>query len=177
MTNNSPIRLCYKWSLWKVQKPQACTFTKRETLAQVFSCEFCEISKNTFFQGTPPVAASECSLSQVFWTNFCKPNIETLQNKFTWKNLKFWEMLDLKTPINSSEKNWLKNIFSATIISLVTSAITQRWSVKKLFLKISQNFQKKVLLSVFNKVADCRPVTSINRNSDTSVFLWILQTF
>ena len=24
-------------------------FNKKETLAQVFSCEFCEISKNTFF--------------------------------------------------------------------------------------------------------------------------------
>ena len=29
-----------------------------ETLAQVFSCEFCEISKNTFFHRTPLVAAS-----------------------------------------------------------------------------------------------------------------------
>ena len=28
------------------------------TLAQVFSCEFCEISKNTFFYRIPPVAAS-----------------------------------------------------------------------------------------------------------------------
>ena len=28
--------------------PQACNFIKKETLAQVFSCEFCEISKNTF---------------------------------------------------------------------------------------------------------------------------------
>ena len=27
----------------------ACSFIKKETLAQVFSCEFCEISKNTFF--------------------------------------------------------------------------------------------------------------------------------
>ena len=27
----------------------ACNFVKTETLAQVFSCEFCEISKNTFF--------------------------------------------------------------------------------------------------------------------------------
>ena len=32
---------------------------KKETLAQVFSCEFCEISKKSFFYGTPPVAASE----------------------------------------------------------------------------------------------------------------------
>ena len=30
----------------------------KKTLAQVFSCEFCEISKNTFFYRTPPVAAS-----------------------------------------------------------------------------------------------------------------------
>ena len=26
---------------------------KKETLAQVFSCEFCQISKNTFIQNTP----------------------------------------------------------------------------------------------------------------------------
>ena len=29
--------------------PETCNFIKKETLAQVFSCEFCEISKNTFF--------------------------------------------------------------------------------------------------------------------------------
>ena len=29
---------------------QTCNFIKKETLAQVFSCEFCEISKNTFFK-------------------------------------------------------------------------------------------------------------------------------
>ena len=39
--------------------PQACNFIKKETLAQVFSCEFCEISKNTVSYKTPPVAASE----------------------------------------------------------------------------------------------------------------------
>ena len=31
---------------------------KKETLAQVFFCEFCEISKNILFYRTPPVAAS-----------------------------------------------------------------------------------------------------------------------
>ena len=30
----------------------ACNFINKETLAQVFSCEFCEISKNTFFTET-----------------------------------------------------------------------------------------------------------------------------
>ena len=28
----------------------ACNFIKKETLAQMFSCKFCEISKNTFFE-------------------------------------------------------------------------------------------------------------------------------
>ena len=32
---------------------------KKETLTQVFSCEFCEISKSTFSYRIPPVAASE----------------------------------------------------------------------------------------------------------------------
>ena len=38
---------------------QDCNFIKKETLAQVFSCEFCKISKNTFYYKTPLVAASD----------------------------------------------------------------------------------------------------------------------
>ena len=37
---------------------KACNFIKKETLTQVFPCEFCEISKNAFSYRTPPVAAS-----------------------------------------------------------------------------------------------------------------------
>ena len=42
-------------------RPQACNFIKKETLAQVFSCEFCNISKNTFSYRTPLVTASRPS--------------------------------------------------------------------------------------------------------------------
>ena len=41
-------------------RPQACNSIKKDTLAQVFSCEFCEISKDTFSYRTLPVAASAC---------------------------------------------------------------------------------------------------------------------
>ena len=41
-----------------VPELQACNVIKKETLAQVFSCECCEVSKNTFSYRTPPVAAS-----------------------------------------------------------------------------------------------------------------------
>ena len=39
-------------------------FIKKETLAQMFSYEFCEIFKNQFFYKTPLVVASVANLSQ-----------------------------------------------------------------------------------------------------------------
>ena len=44
-------------------------FSKKETLAQVFSCEFCQISQNTFLHRTPLVAASGSFYSCVFTVN------------------------------------------------------------------------------------------------------------
>ena len=40
-----------------VKKQAPCNFIKKETLAQVFSCEFCKISNNTFYRRTPLMAA------------------------------------------------------------------------------------------------------------------------
>ena len=49
----------------------ACNFIKKETLAQVFFCEFWEIYKNTFFYRTPLVPASVlrafCKLFYFWW--------------------------------------------------------------------------------------------------------------
>ena len=42
----------------KVTGPRS-FFIKKETLAQVFSCEFWEISKYTFSYRTPPVATCD----------------------------------------------------------------------------------------------------------------------
>ena len=41
-----------------VSRPEACYFIKKETLAQVFSCKFCEIAKNTSLYRTPLAIAS-----------------------------------------------------------------------------------------------------------------------
>ena len=43
--------------IYKIIAGGACNFIKKETLAQLFSCDFCEISKNTIFYRTPLVAA------------------------------------------------------------------------------------------------------------------------
>ena len=70
---------CYRSSHWRcsvkkvflkiLQNSQentgdTCNFIKKETLAQVFSCEFCEIFKNTLFTGHPWTTASGDKLIQ-----------------------------------------------------------------------------------------------------------------
>ena len=56
--------------------PKACNFIKKESLAQVFSCEFCEISKNILFTEHLWATASvyfgffECSYLHLFWQVF-----------------------------------------------------------------------------------------------------------
>ena len=48
---------------------EACNFIKKETMAQVLSCEFCEISKNTF--STEHLRATGF-VSFMFYKNFMK---------------------------------------------------------------------------------------------------------
>ena len=62
----SAFPICMTVHLLKL--PQACNFNKKETLAQMFSCEFCEISKNTFPYRTPPVAASVLKILKISFT-------------------------------------------------------------------------------------------------------------
>ena len=57
-------------SLFFIKVALACNFIKKETPAQAFSCEFCEISKNTFFAEHLWKSASEqSSLSDEGLTN------------------------------------------------------------------------------------------------------------
>ena len=56
-------------------------FIEKESLAQVFSCEFCEISKNTFFYRTPLVAASVDSITAT--------SLKFINNVRTYKNRNF----------------------------------------------------------------------------------------
>ena len=52
---------------------EVCNFIKKETLTRVFSCEFCEISKNTFLHRTSLVAAFTLSLQSVVLLSLLLP--------------------------------------------------------------------------------------------------------
>ena len=63
--NSRPEKFCKKVVLQEISqnsqefgRSEPCDFIKKEALAQVFSCEFCETSKNAFFYRTLPVAVS-----------------------------------------------------------------------------------------------------------------------
>ena len=73
----------------------ASNFIKNETLAQVLSCEFYEISKNIFFYRTPLVAASGISIdwanvAQMF--NFENIHIISLAYIFATQNFKIYSL-------------------------------------------------------------------------------------
>ena len=55
---NSQENTCARVSFLINFQAEACNFKKKQTLAQVFFCEFCKIYKNTFCYRTPPVATS-----------------------------------------------------------------------------------------------------------------------
>ena len=58
--------------------PEACNFIETETLAQVFSCEFWEISKNTFLQNSSErlLQYLDNILGLNFWMLFQSLNIK-----------------------------------------------------------------------------------------------------
>ena len=65
-----PYRSSHQWMNWNIKKPRK--IIVKETLEQVFSCEFYEISKNTFF--TEHVWATAFSL------NNCRPHFVVVMN-------------------------------------------------------------------------------------------------
>ena len=58
-------------------RSQAWNFIKKETLGQVFSCEFCEISKDTFFTEHHRATASKCR----FPLKIAEKNLKTFLKK------------------------------------------------------------------------------------------------
>ena len=93
----------------------ACNFIKKETLAQVFSREICEISKNTFSYRTTRVAASVrlcfCKVSGLEYRILLKQDL--FKNVFLGIFQKFSEELFRKISTRSSHPEYsTKKVFS-----------------------------------------------------------------
>ena len=105
ISQNSQENTCVRAS-FLIKFPQACNFIKKEDLTQMLYCEFCEISKNTFFHKSPLVTASESNRYSFFYRK------------------------------------------SFTKLSVLSEAVVQRCSVKKVFLNILQNLRENTCARV-----------------------------
>ena len=89
------------------------SFIKKETMTQVFSCKFCEISKNTFFHRTPLVAASSVYRVTLLFTQLIPKNAQIYPVKhvdLVWSF--YWTVNVSKTsfsPYGFSEWNQLNS--------------------------------------------------------------------
>ena len=106
-----------------------CNFIKKEILAQVFSCEFCEISKNTFF------------IEHLWWLllhGVSKCNIvDTLKNfaRFTVKQLCqsiIFNVAD-KTPATLLDKRLWQKCFPVNFVKLNNSFTEYLWTTASRF--------------------------------------------
>ena len=75
---------------------QACNFIKKETVAQLFSCEFCEISKSTFSYRTSLLAASVNSLYNTVTKVFVFSYSNHLIANFVFKYFSYSKQINLK---------------------------------------------------------------------------------
>ena len=66
ISQNSQENTCVRVSFF-IKLQELAYFVKKETLIEVFSCEFCKIFRKGFFYGTPPVAAS---VKKLCWDKF-----------------------------------------------------------------------------------------------------------
>ena len=95
---------CMGCPIFRSSRPEVfcrlCNFIKKATLAQVFSCEFCEISKNTFSYRSPRVAASVYIYFCQYYhkRNSAEREVLSFESKFS-NNLAFSLLLVLSREI------------------------------------------------------------------------------
>ena len=92
-------------------------FIKKETLAQVFSCEFLDISKNTFYCRTPPMTASLFRLIYIRYKYLLKGVFEKILivKHFFFISVTWQLALCVCTVLRSIQKY---SVFIKTIITL-----------------------------------------------------------
>ena len=66
---------CARVSLLGKLQTEACNFLSKETLAEMFSCEFCEISYNTFFTEHLWATASQLGNKMILVEHYDDPGL------------------------------------------------------------------------------------------------------
>ena len=147
------------------QENTFCNFIKTETLAQVFSGEFCEISKNTFSYRTPPVAASVCNYYKIALTQdtFSSTIITSIELDIFLRIISMIFVIqgqplklcsEEKVPYKSRRDAWKVHVkelmkYTSSLNSFVEiEAALQNSSQEKVFLNYAVIFQENIHVEV-----------------------------
>ena len=106
-------------------------FIKKGTLAQVFSCEFCKISRNTFLHRVPLVAASESSYylpppllpyQRLIW-DYRKAGTSNIR-----KNLDFINWEKLFSHFSHKDSNAQVTVFNEIILNIFRNYVLNKYN-------------------------------------------------
>ena len=122
ISQNSLENTCARISFLIKLQAEAYNFIKKLTLTQVFSYEFCEIFKNTFFDRTPLVTASKSGhwfVKQELFERH-KPNICNVVRCFLWHQSSFLQNI----PLNKQSKKiyWMTVLFDSCFSFYILSS-------------------------------------------------------
>ena len=109
ISQNSQRNTCAGVSFLIKLQASACNFIKKETLAQGFSCEFCEISKNIFFTEHVWATASKQTDDCFKFSNRIQHQIAKLFLKYNYINER--KQLEAKRNTHANHLKALKNGF------------------------------------------------------------------
>ena len=112
-----------------------CNFIKNETLAQTFSCEFCEVSKNTFFTEHLQATAS-------VW--FCLTKLEKLSSES--EELKEASFDNKLKSLIVGSWNLLKDIWILIIAKLKTFSLVHKHLLFHLVLFVTSNYFNQIFI-------------------------------
>ena len=140
LSKNSQENTCDRVSLLE---SLACNFIiKKETLVQMFPCDLCEIFKNTFFTEHLQEKDYICQKWYLYFRNFMNIQNNCIKRTFCRKVLHTLVWRALKpdsTTAGISVRTWWQ---------MSLELVAQRCTIKKTFLKISENSQKNFCLGV-----------------------------
>ena len=130
----------------KSQKSQAsvCNFIKKETLAEVFSCQFCEIFKNIFSYRTSPVAAFLNASTATMTLQLSKINVII---KIHYFQIISYRVLEAATPVPESLfviKLTLTQVFSCEFSEIFKNTFFKNTSGRMLLEYKNKYFQINV---------------------------------
>ena len=149
-----------------------CNFIKKDTLAQVFSCEFCEISINTFVYRTPQVVASESHILHLWLRKYLRREPLQLCLENRPHNLINFDMV---------QRFYRLKKFRAVILGLLHSFTFPFPVTLMIFITFRSSnpevFCKRAVLKNFAKFTDKHLCQSLffNKVAGKTILLWILR--